>query len=125
MRRDRITNTSNSQFVNEITAVCSKCGAELQVLRTGAFVLNVTPCACLGAEVDGYSQWMHASRTLERCWRKHHAGDDSIGLEELTDELCETLLEIVGEARYKELQQKYIAVDDGDVCDDPDEECDL
>ena len=42
-------------------------------------------------------------KTLKRCYRKHHLMDESIGWNELSHELCDTLCEAMGDAGYQNL----------------------
>jgi len=41
------------------------------------------------------------------CWRKHHLDDPAIGWEELTEQLCDGLSNILGVEGYEMLQFKY------------------
>lgn len=44
---------------------------------------------------------------IKRCWRKHCRFDSSIGWEELTDELCDGLANILGDEEYIRFQENY------------------
>lgn len=40
--------------------------------------------------------------TLKRCYRKHHLNDDSIGWDQLADEMCNTLSEAMGDREFQQ-----------------------
>lgn len=47
---------------------------------------------------------------LIKCWRKHCADDNSVGWEELSEELSDTLPNILGNEEYIKLQNKYYKI---------------
>ena len=51
-------------------------------------------------EKYGLDYYLMAVRTLKKCHRKHCLNDDSIGWDELTDEINNTLSEIMGNEEY-------------------------